>query len=104
MVAFSKNQNQAVVSNEEFVRVNVEASLNHHGTAWIADKLNVSESTVSARRTKLKSEGVVLPDLDRGRVAQAVDADSLNSLIQQMTKPEATTRGRGRRPAGNLAS
>lgn len=75
---------QKTVSNEEFIKVNVEAFKEGKGIKYIASKLNLSEQYVTQRRSTLRNKGIALPDLTRGG-AQPFNKDELNKIIAEQT-------------------
>lgn len=77
------------VSQEEFVEVWVEASLNGQTQSWIASKVGLASSTIAARGRRLRRSGVNLPLLRSARVAALPDqTERLNRIIAK-TKREA---------------
>jgi hypothetical protein len=71
------------VSNEQFVQKCVEASQQGKGNKWIADQLGMKPATATQRRAMLKAKGVKFPESSRS--GNKVDADSLNTIIANMT-------------------
>lgn len=104
-VSFPKNStNTKTFDVHRFVEVNVEAAQNHFSTDWIAEQMGMSRSSVNAKRSELRTAGVVLPDLQKGRAAQEIDVASLNKVIDDLKNPAPARGSRQRRHAGSTAS
>lgn len=64
-----------------FVEICVEASNHGHSAAWIAARSGLTLKGVNQLRTKLRTAGVPLPQLNRGPVPQEIESNRLTKLI-----------------------
>lgn len=72
-----------MVSNEQFVRVFMEAHVNRRGSRWIANKTHSSPKGISDKASRLRKLGVRLPYLSPPRPQDHVNPEALNKIIER---------------------
>lgn len=86
-MAATKNR----VSREKFIEVNVQAHKEQKGIAWIAQTLGLTEAYVAQRRTSLRTQGVPLPELNRGGSANRMDVNAAREFLAKLTGQDVAT-------------